>query len=78
MLHQLDPQGTAYNLSVALRLEGRIDRPALAEALREVVRRHESLRTAYVVEESGEGLFSVVATERPVLAYYANAIAHLR
>jgi len=31
-----------------------------------------------LVEESGAGLFSVVATERPVLAYYANAIAHLR
>jgi glycerol-3-phosphate O-acyltransferase len=31
-----------------------------------------------LVEESGEGLFSVVATERPVLAYYSNAIAHLR
>lgn len=36
------------------------------------------LSLRHLVEESGEGLFSVVATERPVLAYYANAIAHLR
>ena len=36
------------------------------------------LSLRHLVEESGEGFFSVVATERPVLAYYANAIAHLR
>jgi glycerol-3-phosphate O-acyltransferase len=31
-----------------------------------------------LIEETGEGLFVAVATERPLLAYYANAIAHLR
>lgn len=31
-----------------------------------------------LVDESGEGLFAAVATERPLLAYYANAVAHLR
>ena len=31
-----------------------------------------------LVEETAAGLFSPAATERPVLAYYANAIAHLR
>ena len=36
------------------------------------------LALRHLVDESGEGLFAVVATERPVLAYYANAIAHLR
>lgn len=36
------------------------------------------LSLRHLLEETGEGLFSVVATERPVLAYYANAIAHLR
>ena len=36
------------------------------------------LSLRHLVEESGEGLFSVVATERPVLAHYAKAIAHLR
>ena len=30
-----------------------------------------------LVEETA-GLFAAAATERPVLAYYANAIAHLR
>lgn len=31
-----------------------------------------------LVHEGDDGLFAVVATERPILAYYANAIAHLR
>jgi glycerol-3-phosphate O-acyltransferase len=31
-----------------------------------------------LVDESGDGLFAAVATERPLLAYYANAVAHLR
>jgi glycerol-3-phosphate O-acyltransferase len=31
-----------------------------------------------LVDESGEGLFAAVAAERALLAYYANAVAHLR
>jgi len=31
-----------------------------------------------LVDESAEGLFAAAATERPLLAYYANAVAHLR
>jgi glycerol-3-phosphate O-acyltransferase len=31
-----------------------------------------------LIEPSGEGLFAAAATERRLLAYYANAIAHLR
>jgi glycerol-3-phosphate O-acyltransferase len=36
------------------------------------------LTLRHLVEESEDGLFSPAAAERPVLAYYANAIAHLR
>jgi len=31
-----------------------------------------------LVEESANGLFTVVAAERPMLVYYANAVTHLR
>jgi len=31
-----------------------------------------------MVDEASEGLFVATAAERPLLAYYANAIAHLR
>jgi amino acid adenylation domain-containing protein/non-ribosomal peptide synthase protein (TIGR01720 family) len=40
------PSG-AYNMGLALRLAGRLDRQALAEALADVVARHESLRTVF-------------------------------
>jgi glycerol-3-phosphate O-acyltransferase len=32
----------------------------------------------HLVEENDAGLFAVVPAERPLLAYYANAVAHLR
>ena len=36
------------------------------------------LALRHLIEESEDGLFAAAATERPLLAYYANAIAHLR
>ncbi|MGW7276270.1 condensation domain-containing protein, partial [Streptomyces sp. NPDC054864] len=47
-LTQLDGAGSAYNIPMAVRLRGYLDRPALVGALREVVRRHEALRTRFV------------------------------
>ena len=46
-LDQLDPGGTAYNIPVAVRLEGLLDIAVLRGALCEVVRRHEVLRTTF-------------------------------
>ncbi len=46
-LHRLDPAGSAYNMPGALRLDGDLDVPALAASLREIVRRHEVLRTSF-------------------------------
>ncbi len=46
-LDQLEPGGSAYNVPAPVRLRGRLDRAALAASLREVVRRHEALRTTF-------------------------------
>ncbi|MBN3244413.1 condensation domain-containing protein, partial [Pectobacterium brasiliense] len=47
-LAQLDPAASqAYHLPAALRLTGRLDRPALTSALNGLVARHESLRTRF-------------------------------
>ena len=46
-IDQLEPQHPFYNLPVAARMRGRLDVDALARALGEVVRRHESLRTTF-------------------------------
>jgi tyrocidine synthetase-3 len=52
-LQQLDPQSTAYNMPVAVWLEGEPDRERLKRAVEELVKRHESLRT-YVVMKGEE------------------------
>ncbi|MBW8879247.1 MAG: amino acid adenylation domain-containing protein, partial [Acidobacteria bacterium] len=48
-LDQLQPDSAAYNVPAAVRLTGRLDAMALAATLREIVRRHESLRTSFAV-----------------------------
>ncbi|WP_327311968.1 non-ribosomal peptide synthetase [Streptomyces sp. NBC_01235] len=47
-LAQLDGASSAYNIPMAVLLRGRLDRSALVGALREVVQRHEALRTRFV------------------------------
>ncbi|HBL26292.1 MAG TPA: non-ribosomal peptide synthetase, partial [Acidobacteria bacterium] len=49
-LHQLQPASPAYNIPFAARLSGTLDPAALTAAVRAVVRRHETLRTAFPVE----------------------------
>ena len=44
---QLAPGNPAYNISLGVRLRGRLDVPALERSLEEIARRHESLRTTF-------------------------------
>jgi alpha-ketoglutarate-dependent taurine dioxygenase len=46
-LDQLTPGSTMYNISSAARLTGQLNRRALEQALSEIVRRHEVLRTTF-------------------------------
>ncbi|MCL2534896.1 MAG: amino acid adenylation domain-containing protein, partial [Nocardiaceae bacterium] len=46
-LNRFDPRSPAYNVPVALRLTGALDREALAAAVADIIERHESLRTVY-------------------------------
>ncbi len=48
MLSQMEGGGVAYNMPLALNLEGELDVSALEQALRVVIKRHESLRTGFV------------------------------
>lgn len=47
IIEQLYPGGSAYHVPFAARLRGTLDAAALTGAVREVVRRHESLRTVF-------------------------------
>lgn len=50
-LWQMQPQATAYNLTGAFRLNGELNRAALAQTLAALVQRHEVLRTTFVFDE---------------------------
>ena len=47
-ISQLEPDNVAYNMPDAVRVKGPLDRESLERTLREIVRRHESLRTRFV------------------------------
>src|SRR5690349_15283679 len=53
-LYQLDPESTAYNVSIPLRITGGLNVPALTQSLSEAVRRHESLRTTFAAVEASQ------------------------
>ncbi|MCA1567661.1 MAG: amino acid adenylation domain-containing protein [Acidobacteria bacterium] len=46
-IQQLDPRSAAYNIPAAVRMHGRLDIAALEQALSDIVRRHEILRTTF-------------------------------
>jgi amino acid adenylation domain-containing protein len=49
-LDRLGPGGAAYNVPAGVRLAGRLNAAALEQAVGEVVRRHEALRTRFTAE----------------------------
>jgi amino acid adenylation domain-containing protein len=52
-LWQLDPQGTAYHISDALKLTGPLDAGAVHASFKALVARHEALRTVFRVDADG-------------------------
>lgn len=47
LLEQLKPDNSAYNIPLALRLRGQLDLTALERSFREILRRHQALRTQF-------------------------------
>ncbi|WP_340122075.1 amino acid adenylation domain-containing protein [Methylobacter svalbardensis] len=63
LLDRLLGIGGLYNISWAVRLNGKLDVPALQQSLKAIVARHESLRTCFV-EQNGEPV-QVIRTSIP-------------
>uniref|UniRef100_UPI0003737F3C non-ribosomal peptide synthetase n=1 Tax=Nocardiopsis alkaliphila TaxID=225762 RepID=UPI0003737F3C len=84
-LHRLEGPSATYNVPITLRLTGPVDHGALREALGDVVRRHESLRTVFpshegepyqcVLDRSPE-LEVVQADEAALEARIEDAVGH--
>jgi hypothetical protein len=51
IIHQLEPDSTAYNVTEVFELRGRIDAAALSQALDMLIARHENLRTAFTLAD---------------------------
>jgi amino acid adenylation domain-containing protein len=60
-LWQLEPGSPAYNVPAARRLHGPLRFAALEAALREIIRRHEVLRTRFAIGAGGEAVQIAVA-----------------
>ncbi|MEU5958580.1 amino acid adenylation domain-containing protein [Streptomyces sp. NPDC047525] len=54
LTRQLEGGAESYNMSPAFRLTGPLDQAALVAAIRDVVDRHEILRTTYVTDDNDE------------------------
>ncbi len=52
LLDQLEPESSAYNLSTAVRLRGTLNITGLRYSLQALVKRHEALRTSFVLENN--------------------------
>ncbi len=50
-LDQLEPESAAYKLQTAIHLQGRVIVEALQQSVRELVHRHETLRTTFITIE---------------------------
>ncbi len=56
ILDRLEPGSPAYNIPGNMRVQGPLSVPVLERSIREIVRRHESLRTTFAAGPEGEPL----------------------
>ncbi|PFC32840.1 non-ribosomal peptide synthetase [Bacillus thuringiensis] len=61
ILDQMEGNSTAYNMASALEVTGNLDLEKIQQAINRLIKRHESLRTSFVMTE--EGAYQVIADE---------------
>lgn len=83
LLNRLRPLSFSYNVPLIIQLDGPLHRAALDEALTELVRRHEPLRTVFPEHPDGSGgpigqVLPPAPVEVPTLAASEAPDAHVR
>ncbi|MGW5289900.1 amino acid adenylation domain-containing protein, partial [Rhodococcus pyridinivorans] len=75
LLNQMDTTAADYNIPLALRLSGEVDVSALTAAMRDVVERHETLRTIYPSDADGphQRVVGVDSVPAPVVESVAES-----
>src|ERR1043165_5090331 len=56
---QLEPESSAYNIHIGIKLEGALDLPALERSLEKIIARHEALRTVFITSAEGKPTQSI-------------------
>ncbi|MYT16154.1 MULTISPECIES: non-ribosomal peptide synthase/polyketide synthase [unclassified Streptomyces] len=72
-LHSFEGPGATYNMPLALRLSGDLDRAALRAALTDLTARHEPLRTVFAEDEQGAHQIVRAAAHEPALTVVEDA-----
>jgi acyl transferase domain-containing protein/non-ribosomal peptide synthetase component F len=67
----LEPESSAFNLSLGIRIEGQLNIEVLHKSINSVIERHESLRTTFV-EEGGEAR-AVINDHKDIELQYIDA-----
>ena len=67
---QLNPESSAYNMSGILKIKGKLDKKALQQGINALVKRHETLRTLFVLTEAGEPIQQIKQDVNISLAEY--------
>jgi amino acid adenylation domain-containing protein len=73
-MHEMQPNGSAYNIPLAIRLRGPLDRAALERAWAQVLERHEILRTRFVSTPEGPKGEVVALETWPIEVTSVNAV----
>ena len=80
IIEQLNPGTAAYNIPLALQIDGQLDKQAFVHAILQIVQRHESLRTTIAVDSNGNACQHILPAEsitvlQADLSASANALA---
>lgn len=83
LLNRMRPESFSYNVPLIIQLDGPLDRVALDDALTELVRRHEPLRTVFPEHPDGSGgpigqVLPPAPVEAPTLEPSDASSAHSR